>query len=137
MESQARGASRLEVGSEDGGGTDTEEDVLRQGAGTVGGSRGGLASLGDAGAVGGRGSAASLGHGGGSEDSDDSSSTHFEGCLWWFGGFRFWLVFGKRVWRVLTNGIVRLWVDGKKEEGKKTKADNESSGSLYISVWMG
>lgn len=85
MESQARGASRLEVGSEDGGGTDTEEDVLGQGAGSVGGSRGGLASLGDAGAVGGRGSAASLGHGGGSEDSDDSSSTHFEGVVWWFG----------------------------------------------------
>lgn len=86
MESQARGPSRLEVGSEDGGGTDTEEDVLRQRVGSGGRSGGGLASVGDAGAVGGRGMAAGLSHGGGSEDGDDSSSTHFEGVC---GGLGF------------------------------------------------
>lgn len=87
MESQARGPSRLEVGSEDGGGTNTKEDVLRQRVGSGGRSGGGLASVGDAGAVGGRGSAASLGHGGGSEDSDESGSTHFDGFgVWGFCG---------------------------------------------------
>jgi len=74
------GQSRLEVGSKDGGGTDTEEDVLRQRAGSAGRSSAGLASVGGS-AVGGRGMAAGLSHGGGSEDGDDSSSTHFEG--WW------------------------------------------------------
>lgn len=80
-------ASRLEGGSEDGSSADTEEDVLAQGVGGVGGSRGGLASAGDAGAVGGRGVTAGLGHGGGSEDSDESGSTHFDGFgVWGFCG---------------------------------------------------
>lgn len=78
-------AGRLEGGSEDGSSTHTEEDVLAQGGGAVGGSRGGLASGGDAGAVGGRSVTAGLGHGGGSEDGDESSSTHFDG----FGGLGF------------------------------------------------
>lgn len=75
--------SRLEGGSEDGSSADSEEDVLAQGAGAIGGSRGGLAS-GGAGAVGGRGVAAGLSHGGGSEDGEDGSGTHFDG-VW--GGF--------------------------------------------------
>lgn len=73
--------SRLEGGSEDGSSTDAEEDVLAQRVGAGGGSSGGLASAGDAGAVGGRGVTAGLGHGGGSEDGDDGGSTHFDGCL--------------------------------------------------------
>lgn len=96
-------SSRLEGGSEDGGSTDAEEDVLAQGVGAVGGSRGGLASAGDAGAVGGRGVTAGLGHGGGSEDSDESGSTHFDGCL---GGFLvFWGLKVKVVGVVLTNVV--------------------------------
>lgn len=80
-------ASRLEGGSEDGSSADAEEDVLAQGVGGVGGSRGGLASAGDVGAVGGRGVTAGLGHGGGSEDSDESGSTHFDGFgVWGFCG---------------------------------------------------
>lgn len=95
-------ASRLEGGSKDGSSTDSEEDVLAQGVGAVGGSSGGLASVGDAGAVGGRGVAAGLGHGGGSEDSDESSSTHFDG----FGGVVVvWGLKVKFVEVVLTNVV--------------------------------
>lgn len=82
--------NRLEAGSEDGGGTDTEEDVLAQGVGTAGRGGGGSTGVGAVGAGGGRGRAAGLGHGGGSEDSDNSGGTHFEGLVLvvlggWFG----------------------------------------------------
>lgn len=103
MEKNVGLSSRLEGGSEDGSSADAEEDVLAQGVGAVGGSRGGLASAGDAGAVGGRGVTAGLGHGGGSEDGDEGSSTHFDGGLG--GVLVFWGLKVKVGGVVLTNVV--------------------------------